>query len=195
MDWDDIIAAMTARDDEKGMTRDWTLAAVWGRWKRNAVQIHAKYFKDDKGFNYEKLKYQKKKPGGGSGGKKRKRAKEEEEEEEEEHEQGEGEQVDEDEAMLAHHGDHQESTTTAADRLPGQSDRSGAQQGLTIPIDDLVALHLFGQQARDALKPEVWKLMAQKMNERAASGEDENSSNKKRWSAADCEAVMEAKDE
>jgi len=193
MDWDNIITAMTVRDAEKGMTRDWTLAAVWGRWKRNAVQIHAKYFKDDKGFNYEKLLYQKKKPGGGSGGKKRKRAKEEEEEEHEHEHEGD-EQVDEDEARLAQHEDHQESTTTAANRLPGHSDRASAQQGPTIPTDDLVALHLFEQQARGALKPEVWKLMAQKMNERAVSDEGDNSSNKKRWSAADCEAVMEAND-
>lgn len=193
MPWDDIATKMTAEDAEKGRFSNWTHAAVYNRWCRNAKQIHKKYFKHDKGFNYLKFKYQKKERSDAKKRNKASRATKAKVGKEEEREEEENELMDEDEEMLEQLEEDQKSDRpNAGDELSAQSDHAGSKASLTTSTVDLTTLRSCHDQVRDAQKAELWSLVADRMNERAVGDESEISGEKKRWSAEDCEAAMQA---
>jgi hypothetical protein len=197
MPWGDMATKMNKEDADKGILNNWTHPATYNRWMRNSEAIHKEYFPDDKGFNFLRLKYQKRKSDAGQKRKKttsRVRRARVDEKEEERDEEGD-ENGDEDEEMAEQQEkDHKPATAMAADDLSAQPNHANSDTVLDIPSNDLVALHICQQQALDALKPEVWRLMAEMMNERAAGDESEDSSKEKTWSASDCEAAMKKLD-
>jgi len=192
MGWTDIATRLNTEDAARGKLSHFTHESVYNRWLRQAPDIHENHFKDDDGFDYKILRYQKKETSSEKGGRKGKpastgkRAKLEQEDAKEEREdEGDG-------LQLRHKNDQKFDNPNAEDGASAQSDNARPFPGLTIHTDDLVALHLFQQQARVALRPEVLRLVAESMNERAAGHESEDATEKKRWSAEDCEAAMEA---
>ena len=193
MKWDDMATLLNDEDAKRGVVSNWTHPSVYNRWCRNAKAIHKKYFPDDKGFNFLKFKYQKKVTSSGKGREKKKLALrvrtakvKKQDEDREQTDQDE----DEDEKMLDLHEEGQDTATTDAANGPSaQSGYTVPDTSLTIPSDDLVTLHLTQQQALDALKPQLWSLMADMMNLTVADDDDS-----KRWTAEDCEAAMKASD-
>jgi len=194
MKWDDMATLLNGEDAKRGIVSNWTHASVYNRWCRNAKAIHQKYFRDDKGFNYLKFKYQKKVTSSGKGQQKRKlalRVKTAKFKKQDEHKETTDQNEDDDEEMLDQHEEDQDiPTTDAANDLSAQSGHTVPDTSLTIRSDDLVTLHLTQQQALDALKPQLWGLMADMMNLTVAHDDDDS----KRWTAEDCEAAIEAGD-